>query len=366
MLTLFRRHLTNCPQRPLGRKYRRCRCPISVEGTLGGAKVRRALDLTSWEAASEQVRGWEASGSVERPQPTVKDAITKFLADAEARNLREPTLRKHRRTLAGQLLPFLERKGVRLVGWVTLEDLREFRASLTDGALTQAKKVERLRAFFGFCLASGWVARNVAKDLGMPKAQSAPTMPFSDEEMARILKACDDYTDEYKRKGSVESRRLKALLLLMRYSALRIQDAVCLPRAALRKNRIHLRTAKTGVAVQVPVPEFVTAALEDAPVSAEYFLWTGSSKRTSPTGHYQRRLQKLFKLAKIEGGHSHRFRDTMAVSLLQNGVPLETVAAVLGLGEDLREALRALGEEPAGKAGGLREEELVVTWAATT
>lgn len=37
-----------------------------------------------------------------------------------------------------------------------------------------------------------------------------------------------------------------------------------------------------------------------------------------------------FELAGIEGGHSHRFRDTFAVELLLAGVPLETVSLLLG------------------------------------
>jgi len=32
----------------------------------------------------------------------------------------------------------------------------------------------------------------------------------------------------------------------------------------------------------------------------------------------------------VEHGHAHRFRDTFAVSLLEKGVALETVAVLLG------------------------------------
>jgi hypothetical protein len=32
MLTIFRRHKKSCEHRQEGRSYRRCRCPISVEG----------------------------------------------------------------------------------------------------------------------------------------------------------------------------------------------------------------------------------------------------------------------------------------------------------------------------------------------
>jgi integrase/recombinase XerD len=41
-------------------------------------------------------------------------------------------------------------------------------------------------------------------------------------------------------------------------------------------------------------------------------------------------LADVFYLAKIKNGHSHRFRDTFAVSLLEAGVSLEDVSTLLG------------------------------------
>jgi integrase len=38
----------------------------------------------------------------------------------------------------------------------------------------------------------------------------------------------------------------------------------------------------------------------------------------------------VFKEAKIPDGHAHRFRDTFAVGLLQAGVPMDRVSALLG------------------------------------
>ncbi len=62
MLRIYRRHATHCPH--TSERYRRCSCPIYVEGTLGRESIRRALDLTSWDAASELVNGWTASGKI--------------------------------------------------------------------------------------------------------------------------------------------------------------------------------------------------------------------------------------------------------------------------------------------------------------
>ena len=70
MLTIFRRHLKSCPH--ASRTYRRCQCPIHVEGSLGGQAIRRDLDLTAWSAASDLVAQWNAAGRIGavRAEPT--------------------------------------------------------------------------------------------------------------------------------------------------------------------------------------------------------------------------------------------------------------------------------------------------------
>jgi integrase/recombinase XerD len=60
------------------------------------------------------------------------------------------------------------------------------------------------------------------------------------------------------------------------------------------------------------------------------FFSTGNAKPQTARSNWSRYLDSLFDLAKIDGGHSHRFRDTFAVELLLAGVPLETVSILLG------------------------------------
>ena len=60
-------------------------------------------------------------------------------------------------------------------------------------------------------------------------------------------------------------------------------------------------------------------------------LSISSERRTgSRLSLWRKRLADVFTGAKIDDGHSHRFRDTFAVSLLENGVSLENVAMLLG------------------------------------
>jgi integrase len=65
-------------------------------------------------------------------------------------------------------------------------------------------------------------------------------------------------------------------------------------------------------------------------VSEQYLFWSGELKPENATGDRQRALKRVFKEAKIPDGHTHRFRDTFAVGLLQAGVPMDGVSVLLG------------------------------------
>jgi integrase len=332
MLTIYRRHTQSCPHRREGRKYRRCRCPIWVDGFLSGKEIRKSLELRSWEKAQAFVRDWEAEGAVadEEPPISVNEACEDFIADAEARKLSEATIYKYS-LLFRQLRDFGDDRGVRYLDEFDIRLTRTFRATWKDSAISALKKLERLRAFFRFAHEAGWISENAALRLKNPEVSPRPTMPFEPEGMIQILRACDQYTDNYGRTGQTNARRLRALVLLLRYSGLRIGDGVTLPKDRIRDGKVFLYTQKTGVPVYLPLPAFVLEALETCPgTSADHFFWTGESKKKSAVGDWQRSFRKLFKLAGMHGGHPHRFRDTFAVELLLQGVPIERVSVVLG------------------------------------
>ena len=71
------------------------------------------IRLRSWEAASDLVRGWEASGEVgvvKPAVPTIKEAVAKFLHDLEHGQRRTmATLQKYKNLLKKRLLPWFLR-----------------------------------------------------------------------------------------------------------------------------------------------------------------------------------------------------------------------------------------------------------------
>jgi integrase len=208
--------------------------------------------------------------------------------------------------------------------------MREFRATWPDAPLTAGKNLERLRAFFAFCVSAGWLESNPAKAVKAPKAGKASdrVKVFTADELERIYAACDEYPQRNSF-GHDNRARVKALVLVLRFSGLRIGDAVGLQRSQVVDGRILLRTAKTGEPVYVPVPKLVTDALTQVGGDGKGYFWTGNGLMKSAVADWQRALRRVFKSAKVTG-NPHMFRHTLATDLLTKGVPIEDVAVLLG------------------------------------
>ena len=331
MLTIYRRHKKSCEHRSEGRNYRRCRCPIWVDGSCGGKEIRKTLAELDWKKAQNSVREWEAEERIsERDAPvSLSDAWENLIADLEARKLSSGTVRKYK-LLRGQMFSYAEQHGFTLLSQFNLDTLSRFRATWNDGTRTASKKLERLRAFFRFCFDRQWVESNPATKIKLPKLSICPTMPLSHEEMVKILAACDGLRVASPPSGNLNAHRLKTLILLMRYTGLRVSDAVSLTTDRIDGKKIFLYTAKTGVPVYTILPDSVIRALETTPrVTDTRYFWSGQGKCD-----WQGKIKDVFDLAGIVKGLSnavsHRLRDTFAVELLLAGVPIERVSILLG------------------------------------
>jgi integrase/recombinase XerD len=338
---IFRRHQRNCPYRRKGRRHWTCSCPIWLDARINGERILVSMGLTDWQEAQAIEQDWVEQGKKPAepdatPPPKEIEEITtdqaweNFIARAKARNLSAATIYKYR-LLQRQMQTFARRKGLSGVREFTLDLLEEFQSGWKLGPLSASKQLERLKAFFRAAQIHRWIDEDPAAAVQGPKFRPRPTLPFTCDEMKRILAATELYPDKTGKCGQANAGRLRAFCLLLRFSGMRIGDAVSLRTERLDGSKLFLYTQKTGCPVHCILPDFVAAALRALRSSSEnYFFWTGNSTLHTAIGIWQRSLSNLFELAGIENGYAHRFRDTFSVELLQAGVPIEEVSVLLG------------------------------------
>src|SRR6201998_71311 len=341
---IFRRHQSRCPLRRAGRRAWRCGCPIWLDARIEGKRILASMHLTDWQEAQAEAQKWIEEGSEAAKRvpstPSLKDQATPevsleracedFLARAKARNLRPATIYKYE-LLSRQMSAFAARRQIRSLQDFNLDRLEQFQTEWKEGPLSSAKKLERLKAFFRAAHIRRWVDADLASPMQGPKVHLRPTLPFSRDEASRILAATSIYPNKAGKLGRPNAIRLRAFCLLLRFSGMRIGDAVSLRTEMLDGNKLFLYTQKTGCPVHCILPDFVAEALRTMPrLSERYFFWTGNSTLHTAKGIWQRSLKTLFKLAGINNGYAHRFRDTFSVELLLAGVPIEQVSVLLG------------------------------------
>ena len=305
-------------------------CPIWVRGMApDGHYVEKSLkSLTGgkttrdWAVASDILKQWETNGKA--PKVTTRTTIGQwkdsFLALAISNNLSSETLRKYRH-LFKQLVAYCQDKGIRFVDEFDLETTTGFRLSWNDGALSTSKKLERLRGIMKFATEREWLTKNPALSLKPPKIKAKPTLPFTTAEMGKIMEAAQS------------DPRVHTFIAVMRSSGLRISDVTKLAVSSLDDNRLSLYQTKTGEFISILLDKTIADALRSVvPLNRnkDYFFWTGESTGPAAASLWRKRISDVFTDAKIVNGHTHRFRDTFAVALLENGNSIETVSRLLG------------------------------------
>jgi len=324
-MIVWRRHVAPCES--IDRCDPRCGCPIYQEFRVGAKRFRKTLKTRNWQKALADARRIELEGFTNKPKPSpvIAEATEKFLADAQARDLKEASLDKFRLVFK-HLQAFAADKGLVFMSDFDLSNLREFRATWKNQNESARVKLGNLKAFFRFCHEANWIQANHASKIKPGKVIDPVIIPLTSEECQKILKACDEHSHKK------NAKRLRALVLVMRFTGLRIRDTVTLRRDSIQNGKLFLRTAKTGQDVWCPLPPEVTKALDAIPDlnNHPYYFWSGKSKPKAAVGDYQRALQKVFTGAGVPRAYPHLFRHTFATQLLQDGASVQSVAALLG------------------------------------
>jgi integrase len=209
------------------------------------------------------------------------------------------------------------------VSQIRLADLEELQArwmqSRSEASNANLYTV-RLRRLWEYLFRRGLVKDDLTLDLHTPPVKESDiAVPLEPEQMISVLQHC---------RGAEE----KAFVLFLRYSGLRIGDAIKHRTSSLNETgKLILRTTKTDKLVSVMLPEVVIEALKSCPrASLQNWFWDGRQPLRDVRSKWYRRLKKLFKRAGVPTAHPHSLRDTFAVEYLLSGMEIKNVSELLG------------------------------------
>ena len=132
------------------------------------------------------------------------------------------------------------------------------------------------------------MVKSPAADLKAIKPDESVTLPLLSGRYEEVIAATHAYDENARRPSDMFGEDLRAIIELMRWTGLRIGDALLCARSRIVGNKFTLRTRKGGAALTVILPDHVVTALHALPsrpdVHPNYFFWSGQSKYKSLTG----------------------------------------------------------------------------------
>ncbi len=269
-------------------------------------------------AALEARRKAIAAGKVERaPERTLGQLAEEYLAYKKAK----PSLREDTRSLTAQFLPaFGADLPVRhLTGPMIAQWERHRAAHVSPYTVTNELAVLKhmLR------LAKKWGYLDTVPEIEMPKKPKGRDRYLSEEEIVRLLAACD----------RSDSPRLGPLVRVAINTGMRRGELIGLEweRVNLSTSTITLYDTKSGEPRAVPINAAVYAvliALEPEPTRRSGFVFR--TRQGGQWRHAKNAFTTALRRASIQGVRFHDLRHTAASHMVMRGRSLKEVQEVLG------------------------------------
>jgi integrase len=360
-VSVYSRHSSACPK--VGEpQWRRCKCAKYLYLLKDGKRRTVSAKTRSWEKAeakAQEIRdAWDPvkqkireleeqqQAQVAEEMP-LEDAVERWLKSIRVDIENKYTQKKYD-TTGRKILSWATSKEFRFLSQVSTDVLDEWKTQWRKkakhpdnrmGKTTAGRHLEKVKAFFKYCQRMGWIKASPAYGIKAIKPDESETLPLLGGRYDQVLAATYEY-DANMRQDDRYGQELRALIELMRWSGLRISDALMVAKDRITGNRFTLRTVKNGTKLTVILPDHVVAALRALPerltVDPRYFFWSGKSEIKSLTGQWQRklgRLNKYLSMVDYDGRplqfHSHQLRDTFAIEHLLAGTSMQDLSRML-------------------------------------
>lgn len=196
---------------------------------------------------------------------------------------------------------------------------KEKQRGLSDRTLEGTREV--LSAFFGWLHREGLINSNPISNLGTIKYAKVTRLPYSQVDIEKLKESCDNDRD-------------KAIISFLLSSGCRISEVCALNRTDIDFDNKQCKVLGKGNKERIVYIDDITVLhlkryLNNRKDEYEALFIGKNTKRLQPGG-IRHMLKKVAAKAEVSNTHPHRFRRTLATSLIDHGMPIQEVAIILG------------------------------------
>jgi len=196
--------------------------------------------------------------------------------------------------------------------------MEEKQRGLSDQSLEGLRSI--CNSFFGWSVKEDLISKNPCANIGSIKCQKKIRLPFTAVDIEKLKDGCTNIRD-------------KAIVCFLLSTGARISEVCALNISDIDFRKLECtvlgkgnkeRTVYMNEVAAMTLKEYLDSRTDDGPE-----LFSSPYGRLTAQG-----IRKMFKrleaITGVENVHPHRFRRTLATTLINHGMPIQEVAAVLG------------------------------------
>lgn len=196
--------------------------------------------------------------------------------------------------------------------------MREKNRGISDSTIAGYRDV--FNSFFGWLFNEGMIPKNPCANIGTIKQEKKVRKPFSSIEIQKMLDACDTLRD-------------KAIIMFLLNTGCRISELCGVNAEDVDLNRRECVVYGKGRKERTIFFDEVTAWVLAEHMKAEHIdgaLFFGKGTKRLHAGGVRKMLKNIGAKSGVENVHPHRFRRTFATNVINHGMAIQDVAAILG------------------------------------
>ena len=207
---------------------------------------------------------------------------------------------------------------------ITVYHLRSYLAKkkeegLKDSTLSHFREV--FSSFFGWLFREGLIEKNPVINLGCIKVAKEEKKVFTDIDMELMRRNCRRKVD-------------KAIICFLASTGCRVAELVGLDRDAVDLDNLECvvrgkgnkeRTVYMDTVTAMYIRHYLASRTDDNPA-----LFVTRTNERFQTGGIRDLLKRLESVSGVEHVHPHKFRRTLATNMAKRGMPIQTIASILG------------------------------------